>query len=227
MKPSVAAVIVAGGQGTRFGGALRKQYVKLQGRPLLWWSLRAFNRAPSVGSLIIVVPKEDRTALQKKAALWGFSKLSFVVEGGATRQASVLNGAQAVSPRYAWIAVHDAVRPLITPEAIEAVIAGARLSGAAIAALPSRDTVKIAGRGGVVASTPLREQVWLAQTPQVMRRDLLLRAHRAAKRFIGTDDAQLVERLGVRVRLVKASLENLKVTVPADLRIAQHILKGR
>jgi len=227
MNVAVAAVLVAGGQGTRFGGTVRKQYLRLHGRPLLWWSLRAFQKSPSVGTIVVAVPKDDVERIARDSRRWRFSKLSRVVAGGATRQDSVRRGIEAVEAPFLWIAVHDAVRPLIDVMTIESVIAGAQETGAAIAAAPSRDTVKIADRNGYIADTPLRERVWLAQTPQVIRRDLLARAHRRARTFIGTDDAQLVERLGVRVRLVASALENLKVTLPSDLEIAEHILKGR
>jgi 2-C-methyl-D-erythritol 4-phosphate cytidylyltransferase len=129
-------------------------------------------------------------------------------------------------PAARWVAVHDAVRPLVTPATIEAVIAAARRFKAALAAGPSRDTVKIADGRGFVRASPDRATLWLAQTPQVFERRLLEKAHRLGKRLKVTDDAQLVERLGIKVRLVDAPPENLKVTRPIDLWTAELILKA-
>jgi 2-C-methyl-D-erythritol 4-phosphate cytidylyltransferase len=222
-----AAIIVAGGQGVRFGGPVRKQYLRLARRPVLWWTLRAFERSPSIRGIVIVVPADDRRPVYRTVFRWKVRKLVAVVAGGKTRADSVRAGLQALPADYAWVAVHDGVRPLITVETIEATLSAARKHRGAIAACRSKDTVKLADRSGGIASTPPRESVWLAQTPQTFERRLLERAHAAGKRLTVTDDAQLVERLGVRVRLVEAPYENLKVTVPSDLLLAERILRQR
>ncbi len=222
-----AVVLVAGGKGLRFGGPVRKQYLALEGRPLVWWSIRAFERAASVAVIILVVPADDIPSLIKTSRSWGFKKLALIVPGGAARSDSVRNGLVAVSPRLRYVAVHDAVRPLITSEIIEKTIAVARRSRAAIAAIPSKDTVKIVNAAGVIQSSPKRETVWLAQTPQVFERKLLERAHHQGRALTVTDDAQLVEKLGTRVKVVEASPENMKVTYPLDAAVARIILKGR
>jgi 2-C-methyl-D-erythritol 4-phosphate cytidylyltransferase len=222
-----AAIIVAGGQGTRFGGKVRKQYLALGKRPLLWWSVAAFDRSPSVAAVWIVAPAEDVARVGALARRWGFRKLKGVVAGGATRRASVREGMRAAGRGQALLAVHDAVRPLIAPAVIEETIAQARKTGAAIAACASKDTVKLATPSGWVAQTPPRERVWLAQTPQVFRRRLLERAHAGSPGLTATDDAQLVERLGARVKLVASPADNLKVTVPADLWVAARVLARR
>jgi len=214
-----AAIIVAGGKGLRFGGRVRKQYLSLQGHPILWWSLRAFQKSPSIAEIILVVPAKDLKRLKRLGA-------ARVVAGGSTRAASVREGLKSVSPGIGWVAVHDAVRPLVSPELIERTLAEARRHQAAIAACPSKDTVKLADARGRIAESPPRERVWLAQTPQAFERKLLERAHRLGHSLAATDDSQLVERLGVKVRLVEASPENLKITHPADLVVAQIILKN-
>jgi len=225
--PDAAAIIVAGGKGLRFGGKIRKQYLRLHGRPLLWWSLKAFQQAPGIGSIVLVVPLDDVSAVRSLTGRWKFSKLRRVVPGGKTRQDSVREGLSALDPSIRWVAVHDAVRPLIKKETIQKALQGALKTGAAIAACPSRDTVKLKNGDDCVASTPPREGVWLAQTPQVIRRDLFEKAYRAAKGFAATDDAQLVERIGVKVKLIESPAGNIKVTLPEDLEIASFYLKHR
>ena len=219
-----AAIIVAGGKGLRFGGKIRKQYLQLRGKPILWWSLQAFEKSPSVGSMVLVVPAEDVRRLRVKARAWGFRKLAAIVPGGVTRADSVREGLTVVPEGCRYVAVHDAVRPLVVPAIIEQVIAAARRSGAALAACPSKDTVKLANGDGHIHSTPDREKVWLAQTPQVFHRKLLERAHQKGKNASVTDDAMLVERLGAKVRLVEAPADNLKITRPIDLELAKIIL---
>ena len=227
MGQDAAAIVVAGGRGVRFGGPTRKQYLRLQGRPVVWWSLKAFQASPSTRCIVLVVPRRDHERLRKAASVWRFSKLMAIVAGGLSRADSVREGLSAVPPEVRWVAVHDAVRPLVTPRLIERTIAEARRHRAAIAACPSRDTIKLADASGRVASSPKRERVWLAQTPQAFERKLLEQAHARGRGLSVTDDSQLVERLGVRVRLVPASAENLKITVPSDLELARLILRSR
>jgi len=154
-------------------------------------------------------------------------KLIAVVSGGPTRAASVRRGLSSVPPGCRYVAVHDAVRPLARPALIESVVRAARKGGAALAACPSKDTVKLANARGMVVSSPPRETVWLAQTPQIFERRLLLRAHKQGERLAVTDDAQLVERLGARVKLVESPSDNIKVTVPLDIVLARKILEER
>lgn len=227
MRADAAAIIVAGGKGLRFGGSVRKQYLRLQGKPLLWWSLRAFQASPSIGWIILVVPADDRLALQKFAKTWKFSKLAAIVSGGATRADSVRQGLAALGSKARYVAVHDAVRPLIQPKTIEATIVAARRHKAAIAACPSKDTVKLADSKLRIASSPARERVWLAQTPQSFERKLLERAHNKGRKLAVTDDSQLVEQIGIRVRLVDSPSDNIKVTFREDLKLAEWVLQQR
>jgi len=227
VKQDTAAIIVAGGKGARYGGKIRKQYLLLKGRPIVWWSARAFEKSPSIQSLTLVSPAEDVDRVRAQARRWKFKKLLAVVTGGATRAESVRRGLAALPKGASYVAVHDAVRPLVTPETIEKVITAARRSRAALAACPSKDTVKLANGDGCVHSTPRRETVWLAQTPQVFERRLLEKAHARGRALKVTDDAQLIERLGVKVRLVESPAENLKITRPMDLVLAGMILKDK
>lgn len=224
---ATAAIIVAGGQGVRFGGAVRKQYLTLNGRPVLWWSLQAFQKSPSISSIILVVPVEDRSRIERQARRWKLPKLFAVVPGGATRADSVREGLKQVPKGTKWVAIHDAVRPLITPVGIERVVAAAIQKRAALLAIAGRDTVKLADSRMRVASSPDRERVWLAQTPQVFERKIIEKAHAKGRRWAVTDDSQLVERLGVPVTLVPSPDENFKVTVPSDLVMARWVLALR
>ena len=225
LRADAAAIVLGAGQGLRFGGTVRKQYVRLRGKPVLWWSLAAFEASPSIGALILVAPAADVPKLQAQAMRWKFRKLRAVVPGGKERSDSVKEGLKVAPAEARWVAVHDGVRPLITPAQIETVLAAARKHRAAIAATPSRDTIKIANGQGFVRASPERRLVWQAQTPQIFSRALLDRAHRLKGPV--TDDAQLVERLGVRVKLVDTTAENIKVTHPMDLHMADNILKHR
>lgn len=224
-RSEAGAIVVAGGSGTRFGGNVRKQYLRLGGKPILWWSLRAFEESPSFGAIVAVVRGPDVEKVRAESRRWNLGKLVQVTAGGATRRESVARGLAAMPREYAWVAVHDAVRPLITPEAIEKVLDCARAHQAAIAACPSRDTVKLADDRGRIAGTPPRERVWLAQTPQIFSRELLERAHAGSPGVTATDDAQLVEAVGGSVQLVETSPTNMKVTVPMDFEIAKMLLK--
>lgn len=220
----VAAVIVAAGKGSRMGGALPKQVQPLAGRPMVEHALRAFQRSEAVDRMVLVLPAGLRTIVPLK--LGPFHKLQAVVDGGETRQDSVRRGLEAV-PEAEWVLIHDGARPLVTPSLIAAVLQAARECGAAVPASPARETLKRV-RDGRVVETLDRTDVFQVQTPQGFRAELLRRAHEAAgpEGFVGTDDAQLVERLGEPVARVPAPSFNLKVTGPADLKLAELLLRA-
>lgn len=214
------AVIVAAGRSRRMDGD-DKLWAPIEGsRPLLAYSLSAFQACAAIERIVLVVAEE---AIERAQALAGKAKLDkvcAVVPGGERRQHSVRAGLEALE--CTWIAVHDGARPLVTPDLIERGLDAARETGAACCALPAPDTVKEAD-GGVVARTLDRSRLWLAQTPQVFRRELLLRAHEQA-RGDATDDAALVEALGVKVRLYPGSARNLKVTTQDDLALVRALV---
>ncbi len=230
--PDTCAIILAGGTGERFGDARGKQFVDLCGLPLMAWSVMAFDRAPSVASLVIVCAP-DKVALVQEEVLGRLTlakPVSFA-PSGATRQDSVFSGLRNVARDQALIAVHDSARPLIEVEAIEracaTVRADASLAGA-ICAHRSIDTLKLV-EGTQVIATPDRSFYWAAQTPQVFRAKPLAAAYKAAfwDGFAGTDDSSLVERHGGKVVCVECSRDNLKVTVPEDLAVAAATLEQR
>jgi 2-C-methyl-D-erythritol 4-phosphate cytidylyltransferase len=201
----------------------KKQDIRLGGRPLLRWTLDVFERAPEIAGVVVAVPPEDVGAWRRR--LGGCRKVRAVVPGGRERQESVARGLAAVPAAVPFILVHDGVRPCITRDLIRRVVAAARAHGAAIAALPLAETLK-RGRDGWVQETVPRDGLWAVQTPQGFRADVLREAHRraSAEGILGTDDAALVERLGVPVSLVPGLPGNLKVTRPEDLPLARQLL---
>jgi len=216
------AVVPAGGSGSRMGVRQPKQYLTVGGAPILVLTLRALARCPSLHGLIVAAPADRVTATRELLRRFRVPRVIAVVPGGAERQDSVREGLQAAPPDTGWIVVHDAVRPFITPELIERVLAAARVPGAATCGWPVRETVKRV-KDSVVEATLPREGLWLTQTPQAFRRELLREAHDKALRdgYEGTDDAMLVERLGGRVAMVEGLPENLKITTPEDFKTAR------
>ncbi|TBR26328.1 2-C-methyl-D-erythritol 4-phosphate cytidylyltransferase [bacterium] len=198
-----------------------KQFLPLAGRPVCEWALKAFLDCPEVSRVALVMSAENVAEHGPRLA----SDRVVVVVGGETRMGSVQNGFKALPPDVDVVAVHDGARPLVTPEVIRATVAEALRSGAAVAAVPAKDTLKRAGAGRVVAETPDRSSFWQAQTPQTYRRAILADA---LERFAGeagaTDESQLVERAGHPVTLVEASYSNFKITTPEDLVTASALL---
>jgi 2-C-methyl-D-erythritol 4-phosphate cytidylyltransferase len=204
----------------------KKQGRLLRGRPVLRWTLDVLEATRAVRGVVVVVPAEDVDRWRRRLA--GCRKVRAVVPGGAQRQESVARGLAAVPAAVPWVLVHDGVRPCLTPGLVTRVLAAARTHRAAIAALPVAETLK-RGRDGWVKETVERDGLWAVQTPQAFRAPLLREAHRraAADGVIGTDEAWLVERLGVAVRLVPGLPGNVKLTRPADLPLIRALLRGR
>jgi len=225
----VTALVLGAGRGERLGCAQPKAFVPVAGRPLLAHALEALIACERVDWVIPVVPA---SALAQSAALLAAfdarGKLGAAVAGGAERQDSVAAGLEALPPDTDLVAVHDAARPLVRAGDVARVIEAAREAGAAILAVPARDTIKRV-RDGWILETPLRDECWTAQTPQVFRVELLREAlaKAVAAQRIGTDCAQLVEALGVRVRVVAGDPGNLKLTGPEDLTAIERALESR
>ena len=227
------AIVVAGGSGERFGDPRGKQFVELCGLPIMAWSILAFDRAPSVGHIVVVCP-HGRLDEVRRDVLTGLSLRCDVTLtlAGATRQDSVFSGLVAMPPEYDLVAIHDGARPLVEVDAIERCIATVRddetLAGAILASR-AIDTLKLTDAEGRILATPDRSNYWCAQTPQVFRARTIMAAHKAAvwDDFVGTDDASLVEHRGGRVRVVEAPRDNIKITVPEDLAVAEATLARR
>ncbi|MEJ2642366.1 MAG: 2-C-methyl-D-erythritol 4-phosphate cytidylyltransferase [Desulfosarcinaceae bacterium] len=222
-----AAVIVAAGAGRRMGAVTRKQYLALAGEPILFHTLRAFDACAVIGAITLVAPVDELEWVKANiVAPLGLATPVTLCPGGRERQDSVRLGLAAVDASHRLVAIHDGVRPLIQSDQIEACLAAAALHGAALLAIPVSDTLKLADHDRKVRKTLPRDGVWLAQTPQAFERRLIVAAHQRADAdgIRGTDDAALVERLGRSVHLVNGSRQNIKVTTPEDLTLAEAFL---
>ncbi|MBU2622443.1 MAG: 2-C-methyl-D-erythritol 4-phosphate cytidylyltransferase [Proteobacteria bacterium] len=223
----VYAVIVAAGKGVRMKCTTLKQYLELEGVPLLSITLKAFDKCSLIDEIILVVPSGDiGFCLEKIINPAGIQKKVTPVAGGLKRQDSVYNGLLAVDEKVSTVVIHDGVRPFVNPSSIEECIREAVLHGACILGLPVSDTLKLADGSGYIKKTLERDSVWLAQTPQAFDYSLIKKAHDRARKegFKGTDDASLVERIGEKVKIIRGSIENIKITTPEDLAIARAIL---
>jgi 2-C-methyl-D-erythritol 4-phosphate cytidylyltransferase len=225
----VTAIVPAAGGGRRFGGPVPKQYLPLQGVPLLARTLRALLASGVVDCLVVVVAPGEEARCRAEVLIPHDLPADRVLSGGVDRQASVCAGLRAVPEETDLILVHDGARPLITADLIRAAVGLAATEGAAVVAVPVTDTIKLADAGLTIVETPPRGRLWAAQTPQVFRADWLRAAHTRALAdgFRGTDDSVLVERLGYPVRLIRGTPENLKITTSADLARAEQVLRDR
>ena len=222
------AIIAAAGQGTRAGGGRAKQFREISGTPIIIHTLRRFEQCSSIGEVTVVVPAGGQSELLALAARHGLRKLTRVVAGGPTRTESIWRGLQTVRAATARVvAVHDGVRPFVTPEEIDRAVEEAGRSGAAILAAPVVDTIKEV-EGGRVARTPERGRLWRALTPQCFRYDLLRRAYERAlaEGAEATDDSALVERLGAEVSIVEGDARNIKITTAQDFALAEVIVQS-
>lgn len=220
----VGAVIAAGGLSSRMGG-IDKIFVPVAGRPLVWHTLAAFEGCAAVHQVVMVLPEAGVERGRGLVEEGGFSKVTAVCGGGPRRQDSVARGLERL-PGCAWVVVHDGARPCVTAELVERGLEEARPTGAAVAGVPLKDTLKAVGAGGAIEGTPSREGLWAAQTPQVFRAGLLAEAHRRVTGDV-TDDASMVEALGGRVRAYAGRYDNIKVTTPEDIALAEAILRTR
>jgi 2-C-methyl-D-erythritol 4-phosphate cytidylyltransferase len=226
----VAVIIPAGGKGRRMGGKTPKQFLPLCGKPILHHTIQRFNGIARVREIIVVVPSAHLRRAKSLVRRGAFHKVTAIVAGGAERQDSVRLGLAACSSDVRFVLVHDAVRPLVPAEIIGKVISAAQRYGAAVVAAPVNDTIKIESvtRPGFYSKTLPRHLLWGVQTPQGFRLDMLRKAHRKAVRtgFRGTDDASLVENMGLPVKIVVGTRENLKITSPADISLAEILLSA-
>ena len=227
---NIKVLIPAAGASRRMGAGTNKQYLELAGRPVLSRTIATFERHPLIDSITIIVAKTEIDYCAAEIVARGhYRKVTAVVAGGTTRQASVYCGLQACSAEDDdLILIHDGARPLVSAECIDRVITSAQQHGACIAAVPVKDTVKVV-QDSCIVDTPERTTLWLAQTPQVFRYNLIRSAHdQAATQGVqATDDAELAERAGYTVRVVQGDYCNLKITSPEDLAVAESLLAGQ
>lgn len=216
----IAAILLAGGSGSRFGAKGNKVYVPVGGRPIFQYSLDIFDRHPAVDELVLVVRAGEEEQMEQLPC----STPRRIVTGGASRQESVLHGL--LTAEADWVLIHDGARPLVRAEDVDVCLAALETCPGVSAAVRSKDTIKLTDEAGRVLSTMNRANTWLVQTPQGFHRDILLAAHRAhAGEPDITDDCMLLERSGQPVQLVESDYANIKVTTAGDLALAERYLR--
>jgi len=233
------ALIVAAGKGTRMGAEGGKQFLPLAGKPVLAHTLAAFQQASSIDAIIIITAEEnfdrclsviDTYSIIKANGANGANRANRIVIGGAERQDSVYNGLQAAREfeQAKVVVVHDGARPLVTPRLIDDAIVNLVECDGVVVGIPAKDTIKLVDDGFVI-ETPDRSKTWQVQTPQAFLFEPLLRAHEKARAegFYGTDDSMLMERYGSKIKVITGLEENIKITTPIDLVLAEAILKNR
>ena len=228
-----AAVVLSAGSGKRMGSRTKKQYMQIGGKPIIYYALKAFEDS-FVDEIILVASKEDLSFCQKEIVdRYGFSKVKRIVEGGKERYHSVFQGIMGLT-KCDYVFIHDGARPMIKAEMLERLFGDVTKWDACVAGMPAKDTIKIADENGNIAETPNRNLVWTIQTPQVFEYELIKKAYAELIRRADeikaqginiTDDAMVVETLtGHPVHLTPGSYENIKITTPEDLLIAEQFL---
>lgn len=229
VSSKTVAIIPAAGSGIRMESKRAKQFLSLDGKPILALTLEPFQES-TVDAIILVVPLDDLEYCKKEIVeRFGFTKVKKIVPGGKWRQDSVRFGLEATEGKYDLVLIHDGVRPLIEKRLIERVIKEAMVNRAVITALPAKETVKEVNDLRDVVKTYDRKRVWMVQTPQAFRyQDILNAHHKALKQGWeeATDDALLVEKSGITVKVVEGSEKNIKVTTPDDLELARFLLRS-
>lgn len=224
------AIIVAGGSGSRMKSEIRKQYLELDGIPVLKRTLAVFTGSDLIDRICLVVPKEDIRFCQESMICDSEKGSIVITAGGSERRESVWNGLICFDDYNDTdiVLIHDGVRPFIDDDDIRTAVNAAREFGAAIPASPAFDTVKLAGEDRVIKETLPREHIWLAQTPQAFRYEVIIAAHRKAAEagYSGTDDASLVEMNGGNVSIFSGRRSNIKITTPEDLVMAEALLRS-
>ncbi|MDD5901195.1 MAG: 2-C-methyl-D-erythritol 4-phosphate cytidylyltransferase [Lachnospiraceae bacterium] len=229
-----AGIVLAGGKGTRMQSDIPKQYMELDGKPLLFYSLHAFEES-SVDSVVLVTAEGGEEYCRKELVeRYGFQKVTAIITGGAERYLSVWNGLQdlenqSVEKRPDYVLIHDGARPLVTPELINRLLSETQNYGACVAGMPVKDTIQMTDEHGVITLTPKRESLWIAQTPQAFEFSMVYDAYRqlmAEPEIQVTDDAMVVGLYHeVNIQMVRGSYSNLKITTPDDLVLAEALLK--
>ena len=228
-KTYTAAVVLAAGNSTRMGGGINKQLELLCKEPVLAHTLRAYQNCPLIAEIVVVTREQDFAAVREIARKYGITKLTHVTAGGSTRQDSARLGIQKLSDKTQYVAIADGARCLITPEQIAKVCIHAYRYRAASAAHKVSDTLKRANKMGMTKETVDRTDLWQAQTPQIFHVALYKAALYRAEQdgFTATDDNALIEHMGYEVSLVECGLQNMKITTPEDLPLAEAILESR
>lgn len=230
----VSAIVLAAGKGVRFNSKVQKPLVKIGRRPLVIHSLGVLSNHPLINEIIVVANPFNSPGITKEIKQYRIGKIKTVVLGGRQRKDSVYNGLKAIAKEASLVLVHDGARPFIDSKTLFSVIKTAKKNGAAILGVPVKATIKRAQgpklriHGDIIVKDTIdRSNLWEIQTPQVFRKDIILKAYDLFRDLEATDDAMLVEKLGFKVSVVLGSYDNIKVTTPEDLVIAEAIAKKK
>ena len=228
-KKKCTAIVLAAGQGKRMGTKVQKQYLEIDGKPVLYYSLNVFEESAIIDEVVLVVGKNQMEYCQNEIVLkYGFDKVKAIVEGGEERYHSVWNGLQEVRVD-GYVFIHDGARPFVDEEILKRAYEEVQICKSCVVGMPVKDTIKLADKEGFVDETPERSLVWMIQTPQVFETSLVKNAYELLmeqEHIQVTDDAMVVEQmLGYRVKLTLGSYENIKITTPEDLHIAEIFAK--
>jgi 2-C-methyl-D-erythritol 4-phosphate cytidylyltransferase len=227
-RPKVFAVVPAAGSGTRIGGEIKKQFLPIKGKPIIVYTLQQFEHCPEVDEIAVAVPESAVSAMESVVAQYRLHKVSKIISGGKKRQDSVRNVLDKILMKDSDIVlVHDGVRPFIEIKRIVHLLKICKEHDAAVLAVQPKDTIRRSMDGSFFNQTLDRSALWLIQTPQAFRAKILIKAFNKAKKdkFFSTDEAALVERLGIKVRIVEGNYDNIKITTPEDIELGRLILE--
>jgi 2-C-methyl-D-erythritol 4-phosphate cytidylyltransferase len=227
-RPKVSVIVPAAGSGSRLGGSVKKQFLPLNSKPVIVHTIQRFEHCPDVDEIAVAVPEEAIVEMEKLVSQYRLHKVHWVIVGGKKRQDSVARAlSKLVLKESDIVLVHDGVRPFVEPKRISHLIKACREYGAAVLAVQPKDTIRRSKGGGFFDQTLDRSALWLVQTPQAFKAGILLKAFERAKKekFYSTDEAALVERLDVKVKIIEGSFDNIKITTEEDLELGTLILE--
>ena len=228
MKNSV--IIAASGAGKRMKSSVKKQYMELKGRMILDYTIEAFNKSKYIDEIVIVCSRGDIMYVEEQIVIKnGYDKVICTTSGGKERQDSIYSGLKEVSPDCDVVLIHDGVRPFIEGKYIKELTEAAMEYGGCVMGVRVKDTIKVCDEDNYITATPERATLWAAQTPQCFRYDVITKAYEKAFKegYYGTDDSMLAERLGIRIKMIEGSYNNIKITTPEDLYMGKLILEKK
>ncbi|GFN36559.1 2-C-methyl-D-erythritol 4-phosphate cytidylyltransferase [Tepidimicrobium xylanilyticum] len=226
----VSVIIAAAGMSHRMGSKINKQFINLKNKPILAHTIEKFERCRFVDEIIVVAREEEIEYCKKEIIKkYKFNKISKVVRGGKERQDSVYNGILALDEKAGIVLSHDGARPFIKIKDIVSGIKGAAKYGACVIGVPVKDTIKVVADDNNIENTPKRSLLWIAQTPQCFKKEIILEGYKKAisDDYLATDDSALVERIGVEVKMIMGSYDNIKITTPEDLAVGELFLENK
>lgn len=226
----VSVIIAAAGMSNRMGSKINKQFIAVGGKPILAHTIEKFESSRYIDEIILVAKEEEIEYCRKEIVKkYKFKKVTNIIRGGKERQDSVYNGILALNEKSDIVLVHDGARPFVKLENIEDGIKGVEKYGACVIGVPVTDTIKVVGEDNVISNTPRRDLLWAAQTPQCFFKEILIKGYEKALSdgYLGTDDSSIVERVGYDVKMIMGSYENIKITTPEDIILAESLIKER